>query len=143
MVISSTPEGVTHYNGAPTVQMMVINHARAHRLERPVTVMVAATPPSPTLFGRLSELNFRVIHVYGLTETYGPITGVSFEQGDGWRGPSRWRATPNSWRGKGRPTRPPIWVRIVDEDMQDVPQDGEGYGRSGHAGQQRDERILP
>ena len=45
--------------------------------------MVAAAPPSPTLLGRMSELNLRVVHVYGLTETYGPIT-VSPEQ-EGWR----------------------------------------------------------
>ena len=75
-------EGVTHYNGAPTVQLMVINHPRAHRLDRPVTAMVAAAPPSPTLLGRMSELNFRIVHVYGLTETYGPIT-VCPEQ-EGW-----------------------------------------------------------
>jgi fatty-acyl-CoA synthase len=67
-------EGVTHYNGAPTVQLMVLNHPRAHRLDRQVTAMVAAAPPSPTLFARMSELNFRVVHVYGLTETYGPVT---------------------------------------------------------------------
>src|SRR5262252_9689687 len=72
-------EGVTHYNGAPTVQLMVLNHPRAHRLERPVTAMVAAAPPSPTLLGRMSELNLLLVHVYGLTETYGPIT-VSPEQ---------------------------------------------------------------
>jgi fatty-acyl-CoA synthase len=69
-------EGVTHYNGAPTVQLMIIHHPRAHRLTRPVTVMVAAAPRSPTLFARMSELNFRVVHVYGLTETYGPTTVV-------------------------------------------------------------------
>jgi fatty-acyl-CoA synthase len=30
-------EGVTHFSGAPTVQLMVINDPRAHRLDRPVT----------------------------------------------------------------------------------------------------------
>jgi fatty-acyl-CoA synthase len=38
-------EGVTHYNGAPTVQLMIINDPRAHRLEQPVTAMVAAAHP--------------------------------------------------------------------------------------------------
>ena len=74
-------EGVTHYNGAPTVQLMVINHPRAHHLERPVTAMVAAAPPSPTLLARMSELNFRIVHVYGLTETYGPITVCPEQEG--------------------------------------------------------------
>ena len=74
-------EGVTHYNGAPTVQLMIINHPRAHRLDRPVTAMVAAAPPSPTLLARMSELNFRIVHVYGLTETYGPITVCPEQEG--------------------------------------------------------------
>jgi fatty-acyl-CoA synthase len=67
-------EGITHYNGAPTVQIFLVNHPKAHRLARQVTVMVAGAPPSPTLLGQLNALNIHPIHVYGLTETYGPYT---------------------------------------------------------------------
>ena len=56
-------EGVTHYCGAPTVQIGVVNDPRAHRLERPVTVAVAGAPPSPTLLGKLKELGFSPVHV--------------------------------------------------------------------------------
>src|SRR6266403_1615037 len=66
--------GVTHYNGAPTVHIGVVNHPTAHRLDRSVTATVAGAPPSPTLLAKLKELNFRPVHVYGLTETYGPHT---------------------------------------------------------------------
>ncbi len=38
-------EGVTHYNGAPTVQILLVNHPKAHPLARPMTVTVAAAPP--------------------------------------------------------------------------------------------------
>jgi fatty-acyl-CoA synthase len=118
-------EGVTHYNGAPTVQLMVLNHPRAHRLERPVTAMVAAAPPSPTLLARMSELNFRVVHVYGLTETYGPIT-VCPEQ-DAWRDlPVEQRATYLARQGQAYPSAD--LVRVVDEQMNDVPQDGQVMG---------------
>jgi hypothetical protein len=48
-------ERVTHYKGAPTVQLMIINNPKAHRLERPVTAMVAASPPSPTLLVRMED----------------------------------------------------------------------------------------
>ena len=118
-------EGVTHYNGAPTVQLMVVNHPRAHRLERAVTAMVAAAPPSPTLLARMSELNFRVVHVYGLTETYGPIT-VCPEQ-------EAWRELPVSQRAKylarqGQAYPSSDLVRVVDEQMTDVPQDGQVMG---------------
>src|SRR5919202_4246520 len=67
-------EGVTHYCGSPTVQIALVNHPDAAPLERPVTALVAAPPPSPTLLARLEQLNIRVVHVYGLTETYGPHT---------------------------------------------------------------------
>jgi len=118
-------EGVTNYNGAPTVQLMVINHPRAHRLERPVTAMVAAAPPSPTLLRRMSELNFRVVHVYGLTETYGPIT-VCPEQ-DSWRDlPLDERARLLARQGQAYITSD--LVRVVDQEMNDIPRDGQTMG---------------
>ena len=118
-------EGITHYNGAPTVQLMVLNHPRAHRLERPVTAMVAAAPPSPTLLARMSELNFRVVHVYGLTETYGPIT-VCPEQ-EAWRDLTvEQRATYLARQGQAYPSAD--LVRVVDAEMNDVPQDGQVMG---------------
>jgi fatty-acyl-CoA synthase len=118
-------EGVTHYNGAPTVHLMVINHPRAHRLERQVTAMVAAAPPSPTLLARMSELNFRVVHVYGLTETYGPIT-VCPEQ-EGWQSvPVAQRARHLARQGQAYPSSD--LVRVVDGSMNDVPQDGTAMG---------------
>jgi fatty-acyl-CoA synthase len=118
-------EGVTHYNGAPTVHLMVINHPRAHRLDRPVTAMVAAAPPSPTLLRRMSELNFRVVHVYGLTETYGPIT-MSPE-------PEEWPGLSVEQRARylarqGQAYISSDLVRVVDADMNDVPRDGTTMG---------------
>ena len=118
-------EGVTHYNGAPTVQLMVVNHPRAHRVERPVTVLVAAAPPSPTLFARMAELNFRVVHVYGLTETYGPITVCA--------GQAEWRRCPRRAGracspARARRTRRPISCASSTRTMNDVPRDGETMG---------------
>jgi fatty-acyl-CoA synthase len=118
-------EGVTHYNGAPTVQLMVINHPGAHRLEQPVTAMVAAAPPSPTLLARMADLNFRIVHVYGLTETYGPIT-VSPIQEEWPRLPVEERARLLARQGQAYPSAD--LVRVVDEDMQDIPRDGEAMG---------------
>ncbi len=118
-------EGVTHYNGAPTVQLMVINHPRAHCLARPVTAMVAAAPPSPTLLGRMSELNFRVVHVYGLTETYGPITACP--EPEGWAElPAEQRATYLARQGQAYISSD--LVRVVDQEMNDVPRDGVTMG---------------
>jgi fatty-acyl-CoA synthase len=118
-------EGVTNFNGAPTVQLMVINHPNAHRVERRITVVVAAAPPSPTLFARMDELNFRVVHVYGLTETYGPIT-MCPEQEE-WRElPAVERAALLSRQGQAYPSAD--LVRVVDDDTNDVPRDGRTMG---------------
>jgi fatty-acyl-CoA synthase len=118
-------EGVTHYNGAPTVHLMVINHPRAHRLDRPVTAMVAAAPPSPTLLGRMSELNFRVVHVYGLTETYGPIT-VSPEPDASAELPVDQLARFLARQGQAYISSD--LVRVVDDEMNNVPRDGATMG---------------
>jgi fatty-acyl-CoA synthase len=118
-------EGVTHYNGAPTVQTAIVNHPRAHRLEKPVTVTVAAAPPSPTLLGRLKELNLRPVHVYGLTETYGPHTVC------GWN--REWDARPVEEQARlmarqGQGYALFDLVRVVDEQMNDVPRDAQTLG---------------
>ena len=118
-------ERVTHYNGAPTVQIGVVNHPGAHRLARPVTVTVAGAPPSPTLLAKLKELNFRPVHVYGLTETYGPHTVCAWHP--------EWDALGDEERARlaarqGQAYAIADLVRIVDGDMHDVRQDGETLG---------------
>ncbi len=120
-----TSEGVTHYNGAPTVHIGVVNHAAARRLDRQVTVTVAGAPPSPTLLGQLDALNFRPIHVYGLTETYGPYTVRDAQ--DDWAGlPDEERAALLARQGQEYLIADPI--RVVDEEMGDVPRDGATLG---------------
>jgi fatty-acyl-CoA synthase len=118
-------EGVTHYNGAPTVQLMIINHPKAHRLERQVTAMVAASPPSPTLLARMEVLNFRIVHVYGLTETYGPITVCPMQEG--WQElPVEQRAKLLARQGQAYPSAD--LIRVVNPDMHDIPRDAEAMG---------------
>ena len=118
-------EGVTHYNGAPTVHLMIINHSKAHRLEQQVTAMVAASPPSPTLLARMAALNFRIVHVYGLTETYGPITVCPTQEG--WEElPVERRAELLARQGQAYPSAD--LVRVVDPEMQDIPRDAATMG---------------
>jgi fatty-acyl-CoA synthase len=118
-------EGITHYCAAPTVQIGIVNDEAAHRLQTKVTAVVAAAPPSPTLLGRLTELNIRPLHVYGLTETYGPITtnapSKEWEKLD----PDE-HARLLARQGQGYVTAD--LVRVVDDDMNDVPLDGETMG---------------
>jgi fatty-acyl-CoA synthase len=118
-------EGVTHYCGAPTVQIGVVNDPKAHVLARPVTCTVAGAPPSPTLLGRLKELGFRPVHVYGLTETYGPHTVCAWDRE--WdRLPPDEMAKKAARQGQGYVVAD--LVRVVDEQMNDVTMDGETLG---------------
>jgi fatty-acyl-CoA synthase len=118
-------EEVTHYNGAPTVQAALVNAAEAAPLERPVTVAVGGAPPSPTLLARMRELNLHAIHLYGLTETYGPQT-VSIV-GDG-RGSLDADEEARLLARQGQSYVTADLVRVVDDDMRDVPRDGVTMG---------------
>ncbi|RPA72787.1 acetyl-CoA synthetase-like protein [Ascobolus immersus RN42] len=67
-------EGITHFNAAPTVNTLLCANKSAKKLPEPVRVTVAASPPTAKLFEDMIGLNLFPVHVYGLTETYGPIT---------------------------------------------------------------------
>ena len=120
-----TSEGVTHYCGAPTVHISLVNHPKAHHLDRQVTVTVAGAPPSPTLLGQMKELNMRPIHVYGLTETYGPYSICEWH--------SEWDNLPPGEQARLAARQGQGYVvaeqaRIIDGFMNDVPRDGQTMG---------------
>jgi fatty-acyl-CoA synthase len=66
--------GVTHLCGAPTVLNMLVQEARARELVLPrkVDVLTGGAPPPATIIAGMESAGFRITHVYGLTETYGP-----------------------------------------------------------------------
>ncbi len=118
-------EGVTHLCGAPTVLVMLGNHPAARPLGRDVLVTTAAAPPPPTVIARTEALGFRVNHVYGLTETYGPITICDWHPEWDSEDPPH-RAVLKARQGVGMVTADR--VRVVTADMRDVPADGETMG---------------
>ena len=67
-------ETITHLCAAPTVNTLLCAAPSACRLPNPVRVTVAASPPSAHLLETMVGLNMHPVHVYGMTETYGPIT---------------------------------------------------------------------
>src|SRR3712207_4539848 len=103
----------------------LVNHPKARRLDREVVTTVAGAPPSATLLGRLEAVNIRPIHVYGATETYGPITVC--ERQEGWDElPLDERARLLARQGVHYPVADA--VRVVDDSMRDVPRDAETLG---------------
>ncbi|TGZ79097.1 putative AMP-binding domain protein [Ascodesmis nigricans] len=73
-----TIERISHFNAAPTVCTLLCASQNAVELPQPVRVTVAASPPTPMLFQKMISLNLMPVHVYGMTETYGPLTKSYF-----------------------------------------------------------------
>jgi fatty-acyl-CoA synthase len=117
--------GVTHLNAAPTVVSTILNAAPAGPLPQPVLITTAGAPPSPTTIAEMERMGFTVVHVYGLTETYGPITFCQFQPGWADLTPGQ-RAALQARQGVGMITA--AGVRVVDEEMADVPADGQTMG---------------
>ena len=118
-------EAVTHLNAAPTVLISMANHPDATQFGRPFTITTAGAPPSPTIIGQMERLGARMVHVYGLTETYGPYTVCEWQPG--WADLSlEDRAEALSRQGVAFIGADPI--RVVDEDMNDVARDGATMG---------------
>lgn len=67
-------QGVTHLNGAPTVVNMIKNAKAAHGLPRRITITSGGAPLSPRSLEEMESLGFSILHIYGLTETYGPYS---------------------------------------------------------------------
>jgi fatty-acyl-CoA synthase len=118
-------EGVTHLDGAPTVLVTIANAAQAHPLEQQLVATVAGAPPSPTVIARMRELGARIVHVYGMTELYGPYT-VNEWQPHWAELPAAEQARLQARQGVAMIHADPI--RVVDRNMVDVPRDGNTMG---------------
>jgi fatty-acyl-CoA synthase len=118
-------ERVTHLDGAPPVLTMIANAPQARRLDHELVATVAGAPPSPTVITTMRELGARIVHVYGMTEVYGPYTINEWQAG--------WSALPPGDQAH-RQARQGVSmihadpVRVVDEKMNDVPRDGRTMG---------------
>ncbi|MBU0723485.1 MAG: acyl-CoA synthetase [Alphaproteobacteria bacterium] len=119
---------VTHMCGAPIVLNMMIHAPEEQKLRFDHTVEVAtggAAPPS-SVIERMEAMGFRVTHLYGLTETYGPSTVCDWQEG--WAELElEQRSGKMARQGVHYPTLQ--GMRVVDpETMLDVSADGETLG---------------
>lgn len=119
-------ESITHFNGAPVVLIALLNDPnRPEQLQRPLTITTAGAPPSPTLIESMQKIGATIIHVYGLTETYGPYTICAPQPDWASKSPEE-QGTLLARQGVAYCMSEPI--RVVDEHMNDVPRDGETLG---------------
>jgi fatty-acyl-CoA synthase len=119
--------GITHLSGAPTVLTMIAEDPAAAdgALAEAVQVTTGGAPPSPALLRRMERLNFTVVHLYGLTETFGPIAINQWQP--------EWQALDDEQRAfqqarQGIPNISSGPMRVVDESGQAVEPDARSVG---------------
>jgi fatty-acyl-CoA synthase len=104
---------------------MIAGAAAAAPLDRRVAVQTGGSPPSPTLLAELERLGIDVVHLYGLTETFGPVAINEWQHR--WDGlDADTRAALRARQGVGNVIAQPL--RVVDESGRDVPRDAATVG---------------
>ena len=122
-------ENVTHFCAAPVILNMLVNAAspppRASG-RGPVEVMTAASAPPAAVIEKMERLGFRITHVYGLTEVYGPAVTCEWDPAWNTRDPES-RARLKARQG----VRYPVLEGLMVADprtLARVPSDGETIG---------------
>jgi fatty-acyl-CoA synthase len=119
--------GVTHLSCAPVVLYMLLNHPDRSLKDPSRRVLLATGGASPTsaLIRQLDEIGFDLVHLYGLTESYGPATLCELR--DDWELTSdEDKARALARQGVRHITA--NRVRVVDQQGNDVAKDGAAVG---------------
>ena len=119
---------VTHFCGAPIVLNMVANTPEDGRpaISHTVEVMTGGAPPPAATLEAMQRQGFRVTHVYGLTETYGPAVVCAWH--DEWNAlPIEEQAQLKARQGVRYPNLEELAV-LDPLTMSPVPDDGETMG---------------
>ncbi|MFW0783548.1 AMP-binding protein [Gordonia sp. CPCC 206044] len=120
-----TRDGITHFSAAPTVLTMIAEDPAASPVEPTVQASTGGAPPSPALLARMSDLGVEVTHLYGLTETFGPIA-VNQWQPEWNDGTASERAILKARQGIGNISAGVL--RVLTAEGDDVPADGTTEG---------------
>ena len=119
---------ITHFGGAPVVLNMLANAPEGEQksFDRSIKVITAGAPPPPKVLESMKKFGFEVMHVYGLTETYGHIQQSCIQEE--WLKENQTRQAELLAR---QGVRFPMMesVRVIDTQTKDpVPADGETVG---------------
>ena len=120
--------GVTHLCGAPVVLNMLV-HAPPEvkrSFGRRIEIATGGAAPPSAVISAMEDMGFRVLHLYGLTETYGPATLCAWQ--------SEWEALDKEGQAammarQGVPYPTSQGLMVADpQSMAPVPSDGETMG---------------
>src|SRR5690606_875253 len=119
---------VTHFCGAPIVLNSLVNAPAQLKegISHTVKAMTAGAAPPAAVIAGIEAMGFEVTHVYGLTETYGPVTVCAWHE--------EWDAQPLDERARLK-ARQGVRYQMLEglmvadpETLEPVPRDGETMG---------------
>ena len=119
---------VTHFGGAPIVLNMIANAPSDDQkaLKNKVYVMTAGAPPPSSILQKMESLGFEVMHVYGLTETYGHVVHCAWNK-DWDNLADEKRSELKAYQGVRYPHTEMVSV-MNPETLEPVPSDGKTMG---------------
>ena len=119
---------ISHFGGAPIVLNMITGASDSERkkLKKKVFVLTAGAPHPSIIFKKMENLGFEVMHVYGLTETYGHILQCAWN--DEWNSLDEDKKNEIKARQGVRYPNTEDTKVIDPETMKPVPKDGKTIG---------------
>ncbi len=120
--------GVTHFCAAPIVLNMLINAPEEQKLpfQQQVTAATGGAAPPAATIEAMEEMGIKVVHLYGLTETYGPSVVCDFQ--DEWHQLDP-KAKAQKMSRQGIPSLTMSDMMVADPaSLQPVRQDGQTIG---------------
>ena len=119
---------ITHLCGAPIVMQMVADYLLQNKisLKSKIKMMTAGAPPPEAVLSKMETCGIDVIHVYGLTEIYGPAVVCAWHP--------EWNQYDASEQAKLKARQGVVYsvqenMKIIDpETKKEVPKDGISLG---------------
>ncbi|HRY26086.1 MAG: AMP-binding protein [Geminicoccaceae bacterium] len=127
IVAALREEAVTHFACAPVVLYNLLHQGREQspRLPRRVRVATGGAAPTTALIEGLDAMGIELIHLYGLTESLGPVTACA-ERADWGEPDAAEKARLLARQGVRHPLA--AEVAVVDAAGEPVPMDGATMG---------------
>jgi fatty-acyl-CoA synthase len=129
ILASIAANGVTHMCGAPIVVNLLLNAPAEQWPDlagRTIAMMTAGAPPPAKVIEGIEQRGFRITHVYGLTEVYGPVTVCAWQdEWDALPGPEQARI--KARQGVAYPSLEGLMVADATT-LAPVPKDGASMG---------------
>jgi len=118
---------ITHFGGAPIIMNMLAGAPEQikPKFDHTVKAMTAGAPPPASVLEAMANMGYEIMHVYGLTETYGHVLQAAPQEA--------WAAKSISEQAALNARQGVVFTnleaaKVIGEDGQPVPHDGVSMG---------------